>query len=250
MGVIYKATNTKTGMSYIGQTVDFQARKNRHIKDAEYDREKDTSVFHKSIRIHGADSFTWEILEECPKELLDEREIYWIDYFDTYNNGYNMTPGGENADKLLEWKRNNPKKVLEHNIKCVEKMKKWNEEHPEEYLSNLSKGREWKKSHKKETREVGLRCVKYAHQWQKEHPEEFQRVLQNNIKKAQDSLKIKVRCVELDIVFESMSEAERWSKSENNPNGKKASRNKISSVCKNTRNTAGGYHWEYVVNNP
>lgn len=44
----------------------------------------------------GIDNFYYEVLEECSYEDLDQREIYWIAYYDTYNNGYNMTLGGEN----------------------------------------------------------------------------------------------------------------------------------------------------------
>jgi len=46
-------------------------------------------------------------LEECPKELLDEREIYWIKYYNTFENGYNLTVGGNsgfhyNIDAIFE----------------------------------------------------------------------------------------------------------------------------------------------------
>ena len=36
----------------------------------------------------------------CPIEQLAEREKYWIDYYDTYNNGYNATRGGEGNCKI------------------------------------------------------------------------------------------------------------------------------------------------------
>lgn len=240
------ATNKITGMSYIGQTVDFKNRKSRHIKDAFRQREKDTSVFHKSILIHGAESFDWKILEECSKDKLDDRERYWIQYYDTYNNGYNMTLGGENADCLLAWKEANPEKVLAQNMQNVQKMIQWNREHPEESAKNLALGAEWHKTHKEEMREVGLRSIQYAHQWQKEHPEEFAKILQNNIKKAQESHKIPVKCIELDLIFDSMNDAEKWSLSKENPNGKRSNHRHISLVCRGKRQTTGGYHWEYA----
>jgi len=40
------------------------------------------------------------VIEECPKEKLDEREIYWIKFYDSYNNGYNLTKGGMSKIKL------------------------------------------------------------------------------------------------------------------------------------------------------
>ena len=41
--------------------------------------------------------FDFEILEECSKELLNEREKYWIEYYDSYHHGYNASPGGDNC---------------------------------------------------------------------------------------------------------------------------------------------------------
>jgi hypothetical protein len=46
------------------------------------------------MRSHGADIFHIEQIEECPNDLLDEREKYWIAFYDSYKNGYNSTPGG------------------------------------------------------------------------------------------------------------------------------------------------------------
>ena len=46
------------------------------------------------MRTHGAGIFHIEQIEECDNELLDEREKYWIAFYDSYKNGYNSTPGG------------------------------------------------------------------------------------------------------------------------------------------------------------
>lgn len=47
------------------------------------------------MREYGIDNFYIEILEECDYAKLSEREIYWIEQYDSYNQGYNMTKGGE-----------------------------------------------------------------------------------------------------------------------------------------------------------
>ena len=39
-----------------------------------------------------------QLLEECPIEQLNDREIYWINYYDSYNNGYNLTLGGQDSN--------------------------------------------------------------------------------------------------------------------------------------------------------
>ena len=48
------------------------------------------------------ENFKCETIEEVPNELLDKREKYWIEYYDTYFNGYNSTLGGR-ATQLYNW---------------------------------------------------------------------------------------------------------------------------------------------------
>lgn len=48
-----------------------------------------------AIRKYGAESFIVEEIEQCKNNKLDERERYWISYYDSYKNGYNLTTGGQ-----------------------------------------------------------------------------------------------------------------------------------------------------------
>jgi group I intron endonuclease len=54
--------------------------------------------FYNSIKKYGVESFILETLEECGEGVLSEREIYYINHFDTFKNGYNMTLGGDGGD--------------------------------------------------------------------------------------------------------------------------------------------------------
>lgn len=90
LGIIYKWTNKINNKSYIGQTCNEIGRKNDHLKP------RVKSHFHSAILKYGENNFLYEVIErDIPEHLLNEREIYWINFFDTYNNGYNMTKGGE-----------------------------------------------------------------------------------------------------------------------------------------------------------
>lgn len=89
---IYKFTSKSTNMSYIGQSIQIEQRYKQHINEA---KTGDNSKWHQAIREQGIENFTFEILEECLPEQLNDREIYWINYYDSYNNGYNSTPGGQ-----------------------------------------------------------------------------------------------------------------------------------------------------------
>lgn len=92
---IYKITNTITNQCYIGQSVDIETRWKQHVYESKKLHEK--SKFYLALNQYGVEAFEFEILEECPleQEILDERERYWIEYYDSYNNGYNSTLGGQ-----------------------------------------------------------------------------------------------------------------------------------------------------------
>ena len=95
---IYKATSATTGKVYIGQTTQtLQERINQHNSHA-YGHQYNYH-FHNAIRKYGAEDFTYEIIEDGIKsaEMLNERERYWISYYNSYYDGYNSTMGGDGA---------------------------------------------------------------------------------------------------------------------------------------------------------
>ena len=78
---IYKITNTRTGESYIGQSVDVHKRKNQHRQELN----KGTHHNYGMQRDYNrGDRFNFDVVEFTP--YLDEREKFYIKYFDTYNN--------------------------------------------------------------------------------------------------------------------------------------------------------------------
>lgn len=93
-GIIYCARNLINDKKYIGQTTrELKRRRNEHIAQANNGSEL---AIHQAIKKYGEDSFEWCIIDQTyNQEDLDEREIYWIDYYDSYRNGYNMTLGGQ-----------------------------------------------------------------------------------------------------------------------------------------------------------
>lgn len=92
--IIYKVQNKITGKVYIGQTIkSLEHRKKQHIK---YSEKKHTR-FLKALRLYGEIGFTWEIIDTAEtKEELNEKEIYWINEYNSIETGYNMVCGGYN----------------------------------------------------------------------------------------------------------------------------------------------------------
>lgn len=91
---IYKYQNKINGKIYIGQSDNIENRYKQHLYDAEKRPERGTGV-DIAIKKYGIENFDFSIIETCSIDKLDEREIYWIDYYDSYRNGYNRTPGGK-----------------------------------------------------------------------------------------------------------------------------------------------------------
>ena len=86
---IYKITNKLNGKVYIGQSIDIDTRWRQHINA------KDDMLIHKSIQKYGAENFSFEILLECPAEMLNDWERDMIALYDCISpNGYNLTEGG------------------------------------------------------------------------------------------------------------------------------------------------------------
>lgn len=89
---IYKITDLVTGLAYIGQSVDCKERAKQHIK-ASLAFGKSTNKLYQQMQKSGQDNFIFEILEEVPRDKLNEREIYWINFYKTKDQ-LNSTRGG------------------------------------------------------------------------------------------------------------------------------------------------------------
>lgn len=99
---IYKITNTVTGKSYIGQSLDVKDRIRRHRCKLNLQSHINQHLL-ASCRLHGLKSFVFEIIyiaENSPSkenlvDLLNKKEAELIALYDTFKNGYNLTTGGD-----------------------------------------------------------------------------------------------------------------------------------------------------------
>ena len=92
---IYKITNIITEKVYIGSTLNINKRWNKHKSQLRNNTHHSIKL-QNSVNKHGIENFIFEVIEECSKNLLIEREQYWIDILDSYNNGYNSRPIASN----------------------------------------------------------------------------------------------------------------------------------------------------------
>lgn len=90
---IYKITRLKTGEIYIGKSTDVKKRWCEHAKTSYGVGSIAHSVLHTTIKKDGIENFTFELLEEVPKDKLTEREKYWINFYNSKNYGLNEREG-------------------------------------------------------------------------------------------------------------------------------------------------------------
>ena len=90
---IYKITRLKTGEIYIGKSTDIKKRWGEHAKTSYGVGSIAHSILHTTIKKDGIENFTFELLEEVPKEKLTEREKYWITFYGSKEYGLNERNG-------------------------------------------------------------------------------------------------------------------------------------------------------------
>lgn len=143
---IYKITNTINNKSYIGQSTNIEKRWNKHKtiftrkKECEYDY-----PLYRAFRKYGLENFSFSVIEECKVSELDEKEIFWIDYYDTYYNGYNQTLGGSGVFKKLDNDILNgiTLDLLNSNLSLSEISEKYHISY--EMVQGINTGRHWKR---------------------------------------------------------------------------------------------------------
>ena len=87
---IYKITNMENGMCYVGQAVNIADRWKQHIKRGVGADPPTRNKLYPAMLSTGVENFTFEIIEECSREQLNEREQYWQDYFKAKEFGYSI----------------------------------------------------------------------------------------------------------------------------------------------------------------
>lgn len=106
---IYKITNKQNNKIYIGKSKDIEDRWIYHTSHYNDSKKWDKNLY-KAFRKYGIDNFSFEIIEPMDEETYNKfgnnREQYWIIYYDSFNNGYNETSGGDGGYNVSAVKTN------------------------------------------------------------------------------------------------------------------------------------------------
>ncbi len=95
-----------SGKNYIGQSVNIEKRFTEHKKDSKKcfisDKLETITKLHSAYKKYSWNLIEKVILEECKPEELNDREIYYISFYNTFNEGLNCTTGGDSLFKVSE----------------------------------------------------------------------------------------------------------------------------------------------------
>lgn len=93
---IYKIENLINHHKYIGQSRRIEQRwKNEQTDAFNPNSHSYDYPLQRAIRKYGIENFSFEIIEDCQVNELDDKERKWIAFYDSYKEGYNQTLGGQ-----------------------------------------------------------------------------------------------------------------------------------------------------------
>jgi group I intron endonuclease len=136
---IYKITHRDSGKCYVGQSKDVFKRWKEHSNLAA----KKKYALQNAFVLYGIDKFSFEVLEECDREMLNDKEVYWISCFDSVApNGYNLTSGGGQGVTVSD-----ETKAKQSAVRKGRKLRPRSEEHKAN-ISAVRKGKKQSEEHK------------------------------------------------------------------------------------------------------
>lgn len=95
MAYIYKITNQVNQKIYIGKTLlSIEERFSQHKRDSQKETEEIRPLY-RAMRKYGVENFSIELVEECSNDIVNDRERYWIEVYQSFHYGYNATIGGD-----------------------------------------------------------------------------------------------------------------------------------------------------------
>lgn len=222
---IYCIENIETNKKYIGQSIDINERWRKHLGELNHNKHHN-DYLQKAWNKYGNDGFTFYVLEYCEENNLDEKEIYYINLYNTTDRecGYNLKSGGkmyshhtdEIKNKISESNKQAYLNQDLRNIRSIDALNQWSNPEIKEKIMGANNGM-YGRHHTEETKQKISDKNKGTISWRRNTTP--------------------VLCIELNKKFDDATAA-----------GKELSLDgsAILKVCKKERKTCGGYHWEFL----
>lgn len=208
MAYIYIIHNDINDKKYIGKT-EFSIKKRflEHLADSSKNRNEKRPLYN-AISKYGKEHFWVEEIEQCSHEEACEKEKFWIQFYNSYEAGYNATLGGDGRSYL------DYQKILKL------------------YDTTL-----------KTRTEIAQECqcsVDSVNNIVEEYRDKPDWLLRQQIQKGKA-----IQCIETGQIFYTAGQAAEWL-AETKGMARTSGASHISKVCNGKRQTCGGYHWKFI----
>lgn len=223
---IYCIENTVNHKKYIGQSVNIKERWRVHRKEL-YANKHDNDYLQKAWNKYGKESFSFYIVEECTPEMLDEKEIYYIDFYNTLdeNYGYNLKTGGQcNGVTVSDVIKSKISQAIKNSY--TDELKEKRRQDSLSYWANPENKK----------RILGKNNGMYG----KHHTSESLVKMSQNRKGiiSWNRNTTPVLCIELQQEFKDATDAGKSLGIDSSA---------VLKVCQGKRHTCGGYHWQFAT---
>lgn len=231
---IYMCTCNINGRSYIGQSSDVKLRKCQHLSELRGNRHFNQHL-QNAYNKYKEYNFSWTVLEYCDEDSLDNREIYWIAYYNTYKDGFNANEGGSanrNFERTEEFKQKLSIVLKESWASADDRRKEFSERMTGEKNPMFGRLGSLNPAYGKD--HSGANNGMYG----KHHTEEAKELNRQAHLGNRNKMSKPVVCIETGEMFASQGEAGR---------AKNCDSSTINKCCRGVKKTAGGYHWRYAT---
>ena len=215
MSYIYKITNNINGKIYIGKTMrSIKQRWKEHLANIKKEECKNRPLY-RAINKYGVENFSIEKIEECSDIILSDREKYWIEYYNSFKNGYNATKGGDGSPYI-------DRKLVIETYKQIQNCKK-TAEILNIHIDSVYKILKSNNIERKSSQEISKECS------------------------SKPVYMLNKKDLRILKVFASMKEAAKYIQEQTNNNTDlRGMASHIREVCQGKRKTAYGYNWKFL----
>lgn len=246
---IYKIVNNINGKIYIGQSINIKSRWKDHI-NALNRGDSSCTLLQRAWNKYGQENFSFEILELCSEDMLDEIEIKYINNYDSCNSGYNIESGG-NKNKHLSDETKEKIKTSRIGKKLSDDAKKkmsqsriganngmYGKNHSDISKQKMSDSKKGKLGHRQTNyQKERARISNLGKAMSNETKNKISEANKGNVPHNKNLRPI--FCIELNKVFENASSVSKELK---------INSGNVIACCEHIRKTCGGYHWMYADN--
>ena len=231
---IYMITCNVNNKSYIGQSIDINRRRCHHLAALRGNKHFNQHL-QNAYNKYKEYNFSWTVLEYCSEDVLNDREMYWIAYYDTYNNGFNANEGGSanrDFDRTDEFRERMSKIIKDVWENSDERRQEFSQRMLGE--NNPMYGRHGDLNPAYGKSRSGDKNGMYG----RKHTDKSKELNRQAHLGAKNKNSKPVICVETGEIFASQGEVKRL---------KGINDTSVNKCCRGVKKTAGGYHWRYAT---